>query len=320
VNIETITAHKTLSPTEKKYQFISAANDYNINLPNAGFSEGDRFYICNYNAYTSSYHIRVQFDSVTKTALYAGSSVYCVYNGSAWLFENIDNKNYSNISVGQNAKGTTIGIGIGQDASANNRSIAIGNLSAADGYSVAIGKSASAGSGTTAGQIAVGTESNTNNKPYSIALGNYAKCERYGELVVSAGSPANPCKHFRNQVSWYGTTLNSTQTELYLGGVSANRCTILSNSAVLFKIDVIAQKSDGAQAAGYIIDGVIKNDGGTTSFTGTPTIRIIGEDDPAWSAIVEADDTNDALVVKVTGVAGTTISWHVAGYFTEVRL
>ena len=55
--------------------------------------------------------------------------------------------------------------------------------------------------------------------------------------------------------------------------------------------------------------GVIENVSGTTALVGTLTKITLGEDAPAWDANAEADNTNDALVIKVSGAASTTIRW-----------
>jgi hypothetical protein len=44
---------------------------------------------------------------------------------------------------------------------------------------------------------------------------------------------------------------------------------------------------------------------------------VLGEDDSAWDATVEADNTNDALVIKVTGSASATIRWVATVRTTE---
>jgi hypothetical protein len=62
-------------------------------------------------------------------------------------------------------------------------------------------------------------------------------------------------------------------------------------------------------SAGYHVRGVIENDAGATSFIGVPTVTPLGEDVGAWDVTVEADNTNDALAIKVTGAAATSIRW-----------
>ncbi len=75
-----------------------------------------------------------------------------------------------------------------------------------------------------------------------------------------------------------------------------------------FRILVVARSSSHA-SAGYHIRGVVENTGGATAFVGTPAVTPLGEEVAAWNVAVEADDTHDGLVIKVTGAAGTTIRW-----------
>ena len=103
------------------------------------------------------------------------------------------------------------------------------------------------------------------------------------------------------------TTTDATQTPLYLDG-AAQLLTLTGNRTLNFDILVVA-RSTAATSAGYRIQGVIENNAGTTSFVGTPTMTVLGEDVAAWNAGVQADDTNDALLVRVTGAANTTIRW-----------
>ena len=66
------------------------------------------------------------------------------------------------------------------------------------------------------------------------------------------------------------------------------------------------------------IQGVIENVGGTTSFIGSPTVTELGEDNAAWGVAVEADDGNDALVIKVTGASAVWIRWVASVRTVEV--
>ena len=86
---------------------------------------------------------------------------------------------------------------------------------------------------------------------------------------------------------------------------------------MVFEIQVAARSQAGT-SAGYLIEGVIENAGGTTAFVGTPTVTVLGEDDANLDVQVAADDTNDRLAVKVTGLASTEIRWVATVRTTEV--
>lgn len=108
-------------------------------------------------------------------------------------------------------------------------------------------------------------------------------------------------------------TTNATQTELSNDGsapASTTRIQVSSDSTYTFRALLTARRTDADnESAGYKIEGVIDNNAGTTAFVGTPTVTVISEDTAAWDVVVEADNTNDALVIKVTGEANKTIRW-----------
>jgi hypothetical protein len=54
---------------------------------------------------------------------------------------------------------------------------------------------------------------------------------------------------------------------------------------------------------------VIDRTTSSTVIIGTVNETIIAETDEAWAATATADDTNDTVVIKVTGEIGTTIRW-----------
>jgi hypothetical protein len=104
-----------------------------------------------------------------------------------------------------------------------------------------------------------------------------------------------------------GITTDATATELFLDGIR-QRMSIPPNGAWTFDILVVASSS-GASVDGYQIKGVIKHNAqGLTTFIGTPSATTLGEQVPGWDVAAEADNTNDALAIKVTGSA-TTVRW-----------
>ena len=61
--------------------------------------------------------------------------------------------------------------------------------------------------------------------------------------------------------------------------------------------------------AGYTRVGLFKNIGGTLSLVGSVSAGTTIETDATWDATLAASGTD--IVVNVTGVAATTIVWHV---------
>ena len=71
---------------------------------------------------------------------------------------------------------------------------------------------------------------------------------------------------------------------------------------------LVSGRSSGGNSAGYKITGVIKNGSGVTALVGSATTTVIAEDVGSWDAVASADNTNDALAIKVTG-DNSTIRW-----------
>ena len=131
-----------------------------------------------------------------------------------------------------------------------------------------------------------------------------------GTWQAAAGGPAGP-----SGTTLSGTTANNTQTEIFVDGVASSRMTIATNTTWMFSAMVAARSA--TESAGYKIEGVIKNDGGTTSLVGTAVKTVFAEEDATWDITVEADDTNDALVFKVTGDSADSVVWEVTVNKTE---
>ena len=87
--------------------------------------------------------------------------------------------------------------------------------------------------------------------------------------------------------------------------------TIPQNTVWKFHVLVVGTTSGGATAGTYELTGAIKNNGGTTSLIGSVTQTAVNEDAGAgtWDATAIADNTNNALVIQVTGASGTNIRW-----------
>lgn len=158
----------------------------------------------------------------------------------------------------------------------------------------------------------------TNTSQYSTSLGLESVGSRFGELAISAGKFSAVGDAQTSILTSRGSTTNATQTEIFLDG-SSERITIGVNQAALFTINISAKEdiAGGSNAGAYKIEGLIKRVGATTSLVGAITVTTIAEDDATWDVTAEADDTNDALVIKVTGAAGTNINWVATTILTQ---
>lgn len=82
---------------------------------------------------------------------------------------------------------------------------------------------------------------------------------------------------------------------------------ILLDTSMTFDVLVIAVDQVSGDSHGFKFEGVISNVGGTVSIVG----MIVGGalTSTTWDVNVAADDTDDELIVTVTGESGKTINW-----------
>jgi hypothetical protein len=150
---------------------------------------------------------------------------------------------------------------------------------------------------------------------YSMTVGNQSHATKHGQLAQAAGLFSRVGDAQSSSYVTRCATTNATPTEMFLDGAT-QRLTVTNGATWTFHILVVARSSTG-QSAGYEIKGLIENDGGTVAFVGTPTYAS-WEDVPAWTLAAQADNVSKALVVKVTGAAGTNIRWVASVRTAEV--
>jgi hypothetical protein len=150
----------------------------------------------------------------------------------------------------------------------------------------------------------------------TIPGGSQASARSYGQMAYASGQFAT---NGDAQTSLYvcrATTTNDTQTEIFLDG-TAQRMTVQRNSTWGFDILLAGRDSSGNSAV-FQIRGAIKNNAGTTALVGSLNTTVLAQDVGSWGATVIADDANDALTIKVTGAASTTIRWVASVRTVEV--
>lgn len=245
---------------------------------------------------------------------------------------NINNSPYSSLVAGRNntitdaisdcgifagsnniiSAGTYNSISGGRDHSISSSTAAIlggnGNTISTSGQyaSIAGGKLhlISAGDG---GAI-LGGYSNTVSASYAIAHGRQAVASHYGQSAhggtrFSADGDAQASRFVVK-----ASTTNNTQTEMLLG--DSSRLTMANDTTWTFDALITARRTDADnESAGYRIIGVIDNNANTVALVGSVTVTTIGEDTSAWDVTAQADNTNKALVFKVTGENAKTIRW-----------
>lgn len=219
-----------------------------------------------------------------------------------------------NISSSSN----TVTLGYFNTASAS-EAVAMGyNNNASNSRAFAIG-SGNTASGTSAGAFG---EANTSSAYASMAFGYSAVSRHAGGLAWSGtlqGS-AGDIQAVENLV--YANTTNATQTEMFGSWNLGERFTLASDRSLAATITIQAQEAGAEDAAMYVRKVLIRNNGGTTAIVGS--VETIGTDvesagASSWDVSITANDTNDALLIQVTGEASTNIRWIARISGTEIK-
>lgn len=140
-----------------------------------------------------------------------------------------------------------------------------------------------------------------------------------GDISVAFGNSAVVDKdyqigHANNviQTSQYvlsRATTDATPAEMFVNHTSG-RLTIPSDTTWGFDIMVTARRTNADnESAFYRFEGCIDNNAGTTALVGSVVSATPVEDTAGWACAVTADNTNDALIITVTGAASSNITW-----------
>lgn len=218
--------------------------------------------------------------------------------------------------------GSTQSIGINSHAEGNT-TIAIGDASHTEGYlTLASGDYSHAeGQGTEASGFISHSEGldTIASGDFSYAGGVGITSDNFNEWSRGYVSPLvnGQCGLF----TLSNQTTNDTPTELFLDGSNAtSRFSIITGSVYLLKILLVARDNSG-NISTWEITGTIKNNAGTTSIVGTPIITLISQDAALTTTVVTllADNTNDSILVQVTGIAATTIKWNASVLYSSIK-
>jgi hypothetical protein len=147
----------------------------------------------------------------------------------------------------------------------------------------------------------------------AVAMGHQAVAHDDGQFVqgisVNGGSTSNELQGSRHilglrQVMVTGTWYN-LETASFVDGLS-----IPTDSVWTFEILLVGAIAGIATKAGYRINGVIENDGGTTTLLAS-NVTVLYESNAALDAQVVGDNTNDKLQVQVLQSTGAplTMQW-----------
>jgi hypothetical protein len=146
--------------------------------------------------------------------------------------------------------------------------------------------------------------------------GAQAKAACQGQMALASGQFASVGDAQTSVYVCRGTTTDGTLTDLFLDGSGQSaRMAMPANSTWGFDI-LVTGRASGGNSAVYQFRGMVKNNAGTITLTSTKTL--LAEDVASWDATVVADDTYDALVVRVAGAAATNIRWVASVRTVEV--
>jgi len=211
----------------------------------------------------------------------------------------------NSIAIGQFAKATASQAFTVNGYAQGTRSIAIGASSHAtstDGCAI--------GYDTTAvgSALALGTQANA-QAGYSVAI-HRGKAEQRGKIAFSGGIFATQGDAQGGQFVLLADTTDATATVLTSNNGSAstdNQIVAASDTCITFDGTITAMQN-GAQAyASWKIEGLLVNDGGTTTLANSATTVI--QNSSGWGMALSADNTNNALAITCTGEASHNIRW-----------
>jgi hypothetical protein len=320
VNIQALTADKTLTATDAPIQIYTINDNRIIYLPTTNLVSGQKFEIWNDNAYDSTYYITIKQGSTTIYKLTSQSTIALRWDGANWIpvfNQNVaigfgTDSNYNNgTGIGNNAQiNYNNGTGIGNNANNNHDSGTGVGFNASSNYYYGTG---------------VGSSATSNSKKYNtIALGSYSKAERNRELVSTATlSQTNKAQlTFQKFVEKDLTSNSGAWQELFIDGASA-RLTIIASSVYQFMIQINAIDKTTFDVKTWKVEGTIKRNGSNvTSIVGSVIKTIIAADTATtnWDVQVTADDTNEDLKIEVKHDSANSVRYSLNVFATETRI
>ncbi|MCK5117881.1 MAG: hypothetical protein KAR44_14900, partial [Candidatus Aegiribacteria sp.] len=318
INVETLAADKTLTVDSNKiYQYLDEGGANRIiTLATAGASAGDRFVIRHNGYYVDNHYLQIKQSATELDKIYAGGIKKFIFDGTNWVSggngvgENDEKKR--NLAIGQLSRSDNNGTALGSIANADNNGVAIGYYTFSSTYGVAVGITADGANYGTS----LGGNTDTNSKKYSVALGYYSETERYSEIAHCIDGSYSQDYNF-SIAGWAIQTANATPVEMFLGEEANQRFTINPESVVSFTIRIAARDNVSNEVASYKIEGLVKRDGAGNTVLSWSNKTVQYEDDASWDVAVTADDTNEALIITVTGDGTNPVRF--AGRIDEVE-
>jgi hypothetical protein len=221
----------------------------------------------------------------------------------------------NSVAIGPFAKATgTEAIALSGGYAQGVKSISIGSSShATSTYGCAVGYDTTA----VGSALALGTTANA-QAAYSTAI-HRSKAEQQGKIAFSGIFFGAIGDAQGGSFVLVADTTDATATVLTSNNGTAsstNQIVAASDTCITFDGTITAMQN-GAQAyASWKIEGLLVNDGGTTSLVNSATTVISNAD--GWGMALSADTGNNALAITVTGEASHNIRWVANIRTTEV--
>lgn len=105
--------------------------------------------------------------------------------------------------------------------------------------------------------------------------------------------------------AWNSKTFPLTTTDATVTAIASIPCP--SGYAMAIRGFVVGVQNDDSDASVFTAVGVVVNAAGTTALKGTPLYQVV-ESAAATNITITADDTADAILLNITGIAAET--WH----------
>lgn len=175
---------------------------------------------------------------------------------------------------------------------------------AAGNYSFALGGATSTSANSFCVGLAAGTETAA-EQSWNISSGGVADVRNQGVVGATSDTYAQS-----NIYTLSRSTTDATPTVLQPNGNTGTEyLTVRNDKVYAFTVLVAGRNISDGGGCGYELKGVIENAGGTVALIGTVTKTVLGETTGAYDCDVTANDTNNCLVITVTGLAAKDVRW-----------
>ncbi len=200
---------------------------------------------------------------------------------------------------------------------ANGSAFALGNTNNVTGSTgFALGESHTVSGSYSA---SIGGYGSTATQTYAMTFGPYAKAAVQNAFIFGSKGWFSAGSAQGGMYILYADTTDATAEALTTTNSTAgstNQIVAASDTCITFDGTITAMQN-GAQAyASWKIEGLLVNDGGTTTLANSATTVISNAD--GWGMALSADNTNNALAITCTGEASHNIRWVANIRTTEV--